>query len=198
MPPPAVPSEPISFDENPDVLAIKSAISILQMQRARATRDVQTISRARDAALADPEGFIADLTDGHLAEEAAAEDEDDEDSDSDEEGVKQETERGAQKRKQPSSPPAWRNLPKPQNIVRCPPINWSQYGVVGESLDKLHAEQVRAPSQGSPATLAPGVGGGLTYEFKGGNGKQERLVGVAAPYDPMRDKVAKKGKGGKR
>jgi hypothetical protein len=198
MPPPAVPSEPISFDDNPDVLAIKSAISLLQMQRARATRDVQTISRARDAALADPEGFIADLTGGRVTEEAALQEEDDEDSGSDEEGLKQETGRGTQNRKQSSSPPAWRNLPKAQNIVRCPPVNWSQYGVVGESLDRLHAEQVRAPSQGTPATLTPGIGGVLTYEFKGGDGKQERLVGVAAPYDPMRDKVVKKGRGGKR
>lgn len=198
MPPPPVPSQPISLDENPDVLAIKSAISILQMQRARATRDIQTISRARDAALADPEGFIADLTGGRIAEDAAPEDEDEEDSDSGEEGVKQETDHGIHKRTEPSSPPAWRNLPKPQNVVRCPPINWSQYGVVGESLDKLHAEQVRAPTQGTPATLTPGVGGGLTYEFKGGDGKQERLVGVAAPYDPLRDKVTKKGRGGKR
>jgi hypothetical protein len=101
------------------------------------------------------------------------------------------------RKKQPAPLPAWRTLPKPQNVVRCPPINWAQYGVVGESLDKLHAEQQQAPNQGAPATLTPGAGG-LTYEFKGEAGKQERLVGIAAPYAPGKDKLVKKPRGGKR
>lgn len=234
MPPPPALPQPISFDDNPDVLALKSAISILQLQRARATRDVQSLSRARDAALADPEGFIAELRDGKIGtegdrlfpgaarrasapQEVDDDDDDDDDSDDDEEGdeeqeqnpdtggaqedSKQATTTSPRKKKRkppaPAPPPAWRTLPKPQNVVRCPPINWSQYGVVGESLDKLHAEQLRAPTQGTPATLTPGAGG-LTYEFKGDAGKQEKLVGIAAPYAPGRDKLAKKGKGGKR
>lgn len=252
MPPPPAAPEPISFDDNPDVLALKSAISILQMQRARATRDVQSLSRAKEAALADTEGFIADLGSGKVGTEAdrlfpdltprrqtaePAEEEEDSDDTSDEdedEDMAESTEDQAtptdsanslgsasttpqkdtdkpapspnqkekKKKKQPSAPaPAWRTLPKPQNVVRCPPINWSQYGVVGESLDKLHAEQQRAPNQGVPAALKPG-GGGLTYEFKGGagsSGRQETLVGVAAPYAPGKDKIGKKpGRGGKR
>ena len=40
-------------------------------------------------------------------------------------------------------------IPLPQNIVRCPPVNWAKYHVIGESLDKLHAEQQNRPSQGS-------------------------------------------------
>lgn len=260
MPPPPAPPQPISFDENPDVLALKSAISILQLQKARATRDVQTLSRAKEAALADTDGFIADLASGRVGTEGdrlfpdiaprgrvagqAGDDEDeDEDDDDDvddssdeededaemaESGLSQDTAAGGasasassslsprkdtdrattsqnrkekKRKKQPSAPPpAWRTLPKPQNVVRCPPINWSQYGVVGESLDKLHAEQQRAPTQGAPATLKPGPGG-LTYEFKGegsSSGEQNRLVGVAAPYAPGKDKLEKKTKGGKR
>jgi len=254
MPPP--PPQPISFDDNPDVLALKSAISILQLQKARAARDVQTLSRAKEAALADTEGFIADLTSGRVGTEGdrlfpdlaprrrgaeAADNEEDEDGDDtsdgddedeemDEPGQTQDTttdsrsasasasssisplndtdkastsqnRKEKKRKKQPSaSAPPWRALPKPQSVVRCPPINWSQYGVVGESLDKLHAEQQRAPTQGVPATLKPGPGG-LTYEFKGessGSGEQKKLVGIAAPYAPGKDKLEKKPRGGKR
>ncbi|KAI0486235.1 hypothetical protein F4859DRAFT_469596 [Xylaria cf. heliscus] len=89
-----------------------------------------------------------------------------------------------------SGPPPWAQIPKPQNVVRCPPINWSQYAVVGESLDKLHNEQVRRPAQGTPATLTPEG----RFEFKGGDGKQERYIGVAAPYAPGKDRLDGKSK----
>ncbi len=36
-----------------------------------------------------------------------------------------------------------------------PPVNFDKYGVVGEALDKLHAEQVSRPPQGSPVAIAP-------------------------------------------
>ncbi|KAH6626046.1 hypothetical protein B0J18DRAFT_423762 [Chaetomium sp. MPI-SDFR-AT-0129] len=308
--PPAAP--PIDFDSNPDVLALKSAISILQLQRARAAADIQSLSRIRDAALANPEAFTADLAAGKVRVEgdalftgsrasrgAAADDDsdssDDDDSDSESEGNEQEKEDssgnsigGDNTRQQvtpesepkastsntadgedtpmPTAPdasssttqpnrktkqhdsshtpntttptqPVWRQpLPKPQNIVRAPPINWAQYGIVGESLDKLHAEQLAAPTPGAPMTL----GQGGAFEFRAGNtgsgitggnqsqvpnqagaspgttpggggtrggggttrGEQpsppRRLVGVAAPYNPLKDKLDKKGKGGKR
>lgn len=94
-----------------------------------------------------------------------------------------------------SGPLPWTSIPKPQNVVRCPPINWSQYAVVGESLDKLHDEQVRYPAQGTPAVLTPEG----RFEFKGGDGgvgvgKQERYVGVAAPFAPGKDKIDRKSK----
>lgn len=93
-----------------------------------------------------------------------------------------------------SGPLPWTSIPKPQNVVRCPPINWSQYAVVGESLDKLHDEQVRYPAQGTPAVLTPEG----RFEFKGGNGggvgKQERYIGVAAPFAPGKDKIDRKSK----
>ncbi|OIW35369.1 hypothetical protein CONLIGDRAFT_560723, partial [Coniochaeta ligniaria NRRL 30616] len=252
MPPPPAPPQPISFDDNPDVLALKSAISILQLQKARATRDVQSLSRAKEAALADTEAFITDLVSGRVGTEAdrlfpdlapqrraaepADEEEEDDDDSSDEEDEDEEmaepdqeqvaptdtasasasasispqneanqaatsqSQKGKRKKQPTAPPPAWRTLPKPQNVVRCPPINWSQYGVVGESLDKLHAEQQRAPTQGAPATLKPGPGG-LTYEFKAdssSNSEQKRLVGIAAPYAPGKDKLEKKPRGGKR
>ncbi|KAK5654992.1 hypothetical protein OQA88_6751 [Cercophora sp. LCS_1] len=202
------PAEPIAFDSNPDVLALKSAISILQLQRARATADMQALSQAKAAALADPTSFVADLAAGRVSTsgdallfpgavtQASSSDEDSEG----EEG--QVGAGGSEKRKgkQKKDDAAWTKLPKPQTVVRCPPINWAQYGVVGESLDKLHAEQVAAPTLGTPMAL----GSGGTYEFKAGDlppGAGEpgrRLVGIAAPYTPGRDKIEKKGKGGRR
>jgi hypothetical protein len=76
--------------------------------------------------------------------------------------------------------------------VRCPPINWSKYAVVGDSLSKLHAEQLANPPQGSPAVL----GANGTYEFKA-DAKPDRYVGIAAPYAPGEDKLEKKPKAGK-
>ncbi|KKA26732.1 hypothetical protein TD95_000870 [Thielaviopsis punctulata] len=91
--------------------------------------------------------------------------------------------------------PSWTKLPSEQNIVRCPPINWAQYAVVGESLDKLHAEQVKRPNGGVPAFFTQNG----TYEFRAGGGAGsggpaatatgpgETYLGVAAPYVPGRD-----------
>lgn len=191
------PPQPIAFDSNPDVIALKSAISILQIQRQRATADVQALSRAKDEAIQDPESFVRDLIAGKI--NAPAADDDDSDSDDDDggdnngNGVPRDRQvpqvPGENSSKQSQPPPAWTTIPQPQNIVRCPPINWSQYAVVGESLDKLHNEQVLRPNQGTPADIGPSG----TYEFRG-EGKQERYMGVAAPYAPTQERPSKKPK----
>ncbi|KAG5949980.1 hypothetical protein E4U53_005585 [Claviceps sorghi] len=184
IPPP--PPEPIDFDSNPDVIALKSAISVLQVQKGRATRDIQALSRIRAEALADPEAFIKDLAAGNVKpRDDAAFGFGSDDSDQDDE----ETDKKTPARRQTGKPKVWSALPKPQDVVRCPPINWAQYAVVGESLDKLHAEQVSRPSQGTPAVFEPG---GL-YNA-GGEGVQETYSGVAAPYDPARDAIDRKPK----
>ncbi|KAJ4295700.1 hypothetical protein N0V88_004402 [Collariella sp. IMI 366227] len=59
-------AQPIDFDSNPDVLALRSAITILQLQKARATADIQSLSRAKEAALAHPAAFAADLDAGRV------------------------------------------------------------------------------------------------------------------------------------
>jgi hypothetical protein len=72
--------------------------------------------------------------------------------------------------------------------VRCPPINWSQYAVVGDSLDRLHREQVSRPPQTSPAVYTP-TGG---YEFKGtAAAPADEYKGIAAPYNPLKDHIEK-------
>ncbi|KAL6878658.1 hypothetical protein J3F83DRAFT_723417 [Trichoderma novae-zelandiae] len=176
VPPP--PPRPIEFDTNPDVIALRSAITVLQIQKNRATADIQTLSQIKNAAIEHPDEFVRDLVQGRVGQgaqrssasasaSAGANDTDDRE-------------------------PAWiaHSIPKAQDVVRCPPINWSQYAVVGESLDKLHNEQVSRPTQGTPATL----GAGGMYQFKGGDGKQEEYPGVAAPYAPLKDKIEKKTK----
>lgn len=205
--------EPIEYDNNPDVLALKSAISILQLQSAKAKRDMVALQKAKEAALADPEAFIKDLEDGKVRmggsglEAAVAHDEDDDDSsddDDDEEGGDPQKEASGQngvknepsdisvdkkpKLEKPVSKP-WSQLPNKQNVVRMPPINWSQYAVVGGSLDRLHNEQVARPTQGTPAT----IGADGTYVFQGA-GRQEEYNGIAAPYDPLKDRLVKKPK----
>ncbi|KAM0437576.1 hypothetical protein ACHAPT_001940 [Fusarium lateritium] len=185
VPPPA--PVPIAFDSNPDVIALKSAISILQIQRQRATADIQALNRAKDDAVQDPEAFVKDLIAGKI-NAPANDDSDDEDGDGNN-TQQDDAGEGPSKQRNVSEPRAWANIPQPQNVVRCPPINWSQYAVVGDSLDKLHNEQVARPSQGTPAV----VGSSRMYEFKG-EGKQERYAGVAAPFAPTQERLSKKSK----
>ncbi|GKT83366.1 hypothetical protein Ct61P_01216 [Colletotrichum tofieldiae] len=199
---PAIPPprpEPIDFESNPDVLALKSAISILQMQSKKAAADVQALNAAKNAAVENPSAFLADLGAGKVHTQGdKLFPESDSDSDDETEGKKADQragEGGAEQGKAKAQPQPWESLPKPQNVVRCPPINWSQYAVVGESLDKIHADQIARPSQGAPATLGPNG----TYEFKGEPGGNQRpFIGVAAPYTPGKDRIDKKAKGGKR
>ncbi|KAI0535738.1 hypothetical protein GGR58DRAFT_477944 [Xylaria digitata] len=209
---PAPLPEAIDFDKNPDVLALRSAISILQMQRKKAERDMATLDHVKRAALAEPEAFLRDLTARRVHVEGeglfvgSVKDEDS-DSDSSSEGDEPNHPHEETKHTQPHpateetpnmkkssdagrpGPPPWTSIPRPQNVVRCPPINWSQYAIVGESLDKLHNEQTQRPAQGTPATLMPEG----QFEFKGGDGggvgKQERYIGVAVPYAPGKDKI---------
>lgn len=185
------PPQPIAFDGNPDVIALKSAISILQIQRQKAIADLQSLSRTKDDAVLDPEAFVKDLVNGKINAPGGTTADDDDDDDDDEMKLDDAGE-GSSKQPPAARPREWTNIPQPQNVVRCPPINWSQYAVVGESLDKLHSEQVSRPSQGTPAAF----GANGTYEFKG-EGKQEKYMGVAAPYAPLQDRLGKKPKGKK-
>ncbi|KAI5866857.1 hypothetical protein GGS23DRAFT_615488 [Durotheca rogersii] len=248
-PPPA----PLDFAANPDVLALKSAISILQLQRRKAESDMAALQRVKAAALARPDAFVRDLVAGRVRAEGdrlfpapAARpgdgggdgdgDSDSSSSSSSSSGAASTRSRpapsgldpvaggpetsGAARKRKPEKPkgkgkertkrrspadsepaPPWATLPKPQNVVRCPPINWSQYAVVGESLDRLHAEQLSSPSQGGPAVLTPDG----QYDFSAGagnvgvrGGRQEKLIGIAAPYLPGRDKLDKKPKASRR
>ena len=117
-------SQILSLDENPDAIALRNAISILQIQRQQSIKDIQTLDRLKNAALQDPQGFLANLKDNKLSQPARP---------------------GLDIDAQDSSTSKFPPIPTPQNIVRSPPINWDKYHVVGPSLDKLHAQQQRFP-----------------------------------------------------
>lgn len=59
-------------------------------------------------------------------------------------------------------------IPGAQEVVRCPPIEWAKYQILGEPLDKLHREQ----------QLRPGIGG-----------VQGRESAIAAAYSPFVDRL---------
>lgn len=173
VPPPPAPVEVIDFDSNTDVLAVKSAISVLQLQKKKAAQDIRTLQRFKTQAMEDPEAFLraADMgeirTDGHATFPEVSEEEDDDDDEGDGDvemnGTEERETRGEEQKEanmkngashtktHTSFPP----LPVPQKVVKVPPINWAKYGVIGDSLDKLHEDQLRHPTPGSPARLGP-------------------------------------------
>lgn len=183
------------------MIALRSAIAILQMQARNAGSDVRRLRDVKERALRDPEAFLGArergevrVRDGGFGPSYESEDEDD-DEDSEpgmkgEHDVKMDGEgRDGSAEKKGEE---WL-LPRMQNVVRCPPINWSQYAVMGESLDKIHKDQLDRPVEGTPQRIGPD--GNLIY---GGEGERREHVGVYAPYDPMRDKVEVKKKNAKR
>lgn len=76
-------------------------------------------------------------------------------------------------------PSKFENPPAPQNVVRCPPINWAKYHIVGEPLEKLHDQQRMRPSPGQIQR------------------DEEREMAkecfVAKPFDPWSDRLGDPG-----
>jgi len=154
---------PVSLDENPDAMALRAAISILQLQRQQSLRDIKELDRIKRVALAEPEAFIKELKAGNLSKPPPTGiDMDVDDSSGDEE----------MHDNQPGS--KFGLLPTAQNIIRCPPIEWEKYHVVGEPLDRLHEEQKRYPG---------------TTDNQHGRINQAPEHLVAAPYRPFVDKL---------
>ncbi|KAB8273252.1 hypothetical protein BDV30DRAFT_238680 [Aspergillus minisclerotigenes] len=158
---------PISESENPDAIALRSTISILQLQKQQSLRDIRTLERLKQAAAADPEGFARELAAGNLTAKDPGgfvnfthdeEDEDDEMRDSKEGGAL-----------------GLGTIPTPQNVVRMPPINWNKYQIVGEPLDRMHEDQRRRPSPGEPRREEPA------------QRAPEHVL--ASPYRPLVDKL---------
>ncbi|PQE03135.1 Cysteine and histidine-rich domain-containing 1 protein [Rutstroemia sp. NJR-2017a BBW] len=169
--------EKITLDENPDVLAMRSTISILQLQARKAERDMRALQRIKERALGDPEGFVRSLRGGEVrsegmgvGEERGVESSSEEE---DEEGDEMRG-NGNDAMEDVKTEEKWEEIPKPQNIVRCPPINWAKYGVVGESLDKMHEDQVRRPSEGFPAKINPD--GTVTHVYGDGPKREYNLT----------------------
>lgn len=172
---PEPPPVPISESENPDAIALRSAISILQMQKQQSLRDIQTLDRMKEAAAADPEGFARELAAGRLrTDDRGAVIQFSEDDAMDTDGQAKEGAKQAQG--DTSTTSKFGRIPPPQNVVRMPPINWAKYQVIGEPLDRMHEEQLRRPHAGEPRRdPAP-----------------EHVL--AAPYRPLVDQLEKPGR----
>lgn len=143
------------------------------------------------AAAADPERFARELAAGDLSArdggfmDLSGDMDDDDNNDGEEEG--QQGDSGNGNGESDGSDPFYNlgKIPTPQNIVRMPPINWAKYQIVGEPLDKMHAEQLRRPAGGEPRQEL-------------GQRSPEHVL--ASPYRPLVDKLETPGsvKGGNR
>lgn len=186
---------PISESQNPDAIALRSSLSILQMQRQQALRDIRKLDELKQAAARDPETFSRELTSGRLksatgdimhphpasddGEETVDKHEKEEDAEDAEEEDNMQVDGVTGHQSAQSEAGKLGEIPTPQNVVRMPPINWAKYHIVGESLDELHEEQRRRPSPGEPRreTSAPVPPARNPEHF------------VAAPYRPFVDRL---------
>lgn len=177
------PSVPISESENPDAIALRSAISLLQLQREKSKRDLKALEELKAAAVNDPQAFARSLQEQraqtsqsytHVLTPTLSGL-----TDSGRHGDQTDTGPGADARKDsadvnakmgPSKIPP---VPQPQNIVRCPPVNWAKYHVVGEPLDKMHEEQKKWPGAAEPPRTK--------------SGQRAPPHAIAAPYSPFTD-----------
>ncbi|KAF2786635.1 hypothetical protein K505DRAFT_141286 [Melanomma pulvis-pyrius CBS 109.77] len=188
---PQPPSVPISESDNPDAIALRSAISLLQLQREKSKRDLKTLEELKAAAVSDPQGFVrsiqaqrshpskpnvdplsptlSDVSGSLLGDSAGTESEQ-----RTAEGRKDSASMDSQAA---STDPATKfpPIPQPQNIIRCPPVNWAKYHIVGESLDKLHKEQKQYPGSVEPP--------------RNQQGAKAPPHAVSAPYSPFTDSV---------
>ena len=181
---------PISESDNPDAIALRSAISILQIQKQQSLRDIRTLDKMKTAAVANPEEFVKQLTAGKLTTKDSGEllsftpDQDSEEDSSKADDM--EVDGGDDATANPGDTPeqqapktdlGFGKIPKPQNVVRMPPINWAKYHIVGEPLDKLAEEQKRRPTPGEPRRDQPSETQRAPEHF------------IAAPYRPFVDKL---------
>ncbi|KAF2204174.1 hypothetical protein GQ43DRAFT_350813, partial [Delitschia confertaspora ATCC 74209] len=171
---------PISESENPDALALRSAISLLQLQREKAKRDMKTLEELKRAAVAEPDGFVravqaqraqasapADILTPTLSE--AIDGNDDTESIGNDDGSRKDSMAASSVPDKLTT--KFPSIPQPQNVIRCPPINWAKYHVVGSPLDKLHDQQKKYPGM-DPSSSSRGP-----------------AHAIAAPYSPFTDGI---------
>jgi hypothetical protein len=158
---------PLSLEDNSDAIALKAALSILQLQKQQSQRDIKQLDTMKTAASKEPEAFVDALKAGKLSKAPPQAF-----TDADDVGESDEEKPANRVTNSEKAEHAFGQFPNPQNVVRCPPINWAKYHVVGESFDRLHEEQRHRPEPGDPRR----------DEF----GRPPEHV-VAAPYRPFVD-----------
>ncbi|PVH98573.1 hypothetical protein DM02DRAFT_729785 [Periconia macrospinosa] len=184
------PSLPIDQSENSDAIALRSAISLLQLQREKSKRDLKALEELKQQALSNPKAFAQSLqnqrstastsqidilapTLSDISDAARKEITHPNPSSRPNEEPSPNTTNGSNGSM--TETPNFTSIPQPQNVIRCPPINWAKYHIVGESLDKMHEEQKRHPSTADPLRAA--------------QGRRASPHAVAAPYSPFTDRV---------
>ena len=181
IPSPLENGDPVSESDNPDAIALRAAISILEMQREQSKSDLRRLESIKLEALADPAFFEHELKAGRVRSRDGQESlfgrQPTSQADADDEITQDE---GMTANRRPSEAP-FAAIPAPQSVVRCPPINWAKYHVIGEPLDKLHEEQISRPSPGEPHQ---------NHYVPSGAGRAPEAV-IAAPYRPFTDGVLK-------
>lgn len=158
----------IAESDNTDVIALRAALSVLQVQKQKAQKDIMTLQKLKEAAIKDPSRFASELAAGNLTHEAlpanplhATFEDDESQKDSDDADVDSSTEQET----------AIPKIPNPQNVFRCPAINWDKYHVIGESLDRMHEHQRSRPGPYGSTAESP------------------RDHVIFAPYNPFKDKL---------
>lgn len=153
---------PVSLDDNPDAIAMRAALSILQMQRQQSLRDIRDLDKMKTAAIEDPEAFVEHLKASKLSNGPRQGVDVDYADQSEEEGENSEP-----------SDPQFPRFPSAQNVVRAPPVEWTKYGIVGEPLDKMHEAQRRYPGLAN----TPGAS------------QNPQPHQIAGPYKPFSDRL---------
>lgn len=187
---------PFSGDDAIDAIALRATISSLQIQRQRAQEDIRALDKIKRDAVARPEEFKRQLIAGRISHAGAGDARTDpstgryrfpegdvqEGQESEDEHEDEGGEPGKEVKEVPDSQAtgSFPSLPAQQNIVRCPPINWAKYHIVGESLDRMHEHQQRRPDDG--------LGSG---RMNGGRAARDAVI--AAPYDPFVDRLQENG-----
>lgn len=190
-------SLPFSGHDSSDAIALRAAISSLQFQRLQAQRDLRTLEDIKRQAVERPEEYRQHVIAAAQAKPQpppwATDDFPDQEMDDDDDALPgasvtsgQEPTDSRPESRTKSYPTSYGSMlqsrptqntsqstgfpavPLPQDVVRCPPIEWAKYNIVGESLDKLHQDQQVRP---------------------GDIDSSQRESVVAAPYNPFLDKL---------
>ncbi|KEF58435.1 uncharacterized protein A1O9_06361 [Exophiala aquamarina CBS 119918] len=152
---------PLSLDENPDAIALRAALSILQIQRQQALRDMRDLDKMKEAALNDPEQFVKDLEHGKLSHSSRT-------------GIENPDSASPEIVPSHQDPSKFGTFPAAQSVVRAPPVEWAKYHIVGEPLDRLHEVQQHYP--GFTESSHTPVDAHQPHE-------------IAAPYRPFIDRI---------
>ncbi|KAL2400779.1 hypothetical protein ABEF92_005723 [Exophiala dermatitidis] len=165
LPPPEFMEEPdplpVDLDDNPDAMALRATLSVLQLQRQQALRDMRELDRMKRAAMEDPEHFVRDLREGKLSASAR-------------QGVEVDDMEGPTDGSAAAAGSNFGRFPSPQNVMRCPPVEWAKYHIVGEALDRVHEVQQHYPGYS---------------EDMGARNERLQPHTSAAPYRPFLDRL---------